>query len=168
MANELFTARNVNGHDYRVSIVWWREQGPGRRKWITVAQRSLLGKLGPLLGEEFPGEGEWEVSRHIVVAEAAVWRGSLATLAFRPTLSINYEPDRPQRLDEDTFRDIVRAIVEEANLVKLTSLEEDAGLNAICHPYRLVPIIWYRTTLLRRRIPHLMLFEWPADRTFFT
>ena len=160
MANELFTARNVNGHHYRVSIIWWRGQAPGHRKWIKVAQRSPLG--------EFLGDGEWEVSRHIVVAEAAVWRGRLSTLVFSPTLIINYEPDRPQRLNESTFREIARAIVERANLVKLMAFEEDDGLNAICHPYRLVTIIGYRTTLLRRRIPHLMLFEWPADRTFFT
>jgi hypothetical protein len=136
VANEVFTARNVNGHDYRVSIVWWREQAPGRRKWIKVAQRSLAGLQGD-------GEDEWEVSGHIVVAEAAVWRGRLATLVFRPTLIINYEPDRPQRLNEDSFREIARAIVEQANLAKLTSLEDDDGLDAICHPYRLEPMIGY-------------------------
>jgi hypothetical protein len=160
VTNELFTARNVNGHDYRVSIVRWRKQGSGRRKWITVAQRSPA--------RELLGEGEWEVSRHIVVAEAAAWRGRLSTLLFKPTLIINYESDRPQRLNENTLREILPAVVEEANLAKLTSFEEDDGLNAICYPNRLVPMVGYRTTLLRRRVPHLLLFEWPADRAFLT
>jgi hypothetical protein len=151
--NELFTARNVNGQDYRVSIVWWR----GRRKRINVAQPSLM--------ETWDEGWPWEVNRHDVVAEAAVWRGSLMALFFRPTLSINYEPDIPQRLNEVTFREIVRVIVEQANLVELTALKKDDGLEAICHPYRVVPLIGYRETWLKRRIPVLVLFEWPADRT---
>ena len=105
MANELFTARNVNGQDYRVSIVWWR----GSRKQINVAEPSLF--------EAFDQDWPWEVNRHDVVAEAAVWRGRLTALFFRPTLIINYEPDIPQRLNEVTFREVVREIVERANLV---------------------------------------------------
>ena len=85
---------------------------------------------------------------------------------LRPTLIINYEPDRPQRLNEVTFREIVREIAERANLVKLTALIAADGIDAICHPYRVVPIIGYRKTFLGRRLPHLMLFEWPADRAF--
>jgi hypothetical protein len=149
MANEPFTARNVNGQDYRVSIIWWR----GSRKWINVAQPSLL-------------PGIWEVERHAVVAEAAVWRGSLIALSFRPALIINYQPDIPQRLNEDTFREIVREVVEWADMVKLIALRDDPGLDVVCLPHRLVPMIGYRKTLLRRRVPHLMLFEWPADRAF--
>ena len=156
MANDLFMARNANGQDYRVSIVWWR----GRRKRIDVAQPSLF--------EAFEEGWPWEVNRHDVVAEAAVWRGSLITLSFRPTLIINYEPDVPQRLNEVTFREIVREIAERANLVKLMAFKEDDGLQAICHPYRLVPMIGYRLLWPRRRVPHLMLFEWPADRAFLS
>jgi hypothetical protein len=154
--NELFTARNLTGQDYRVSIVWWR----GRRKRINVAQPSLF--------EAFEEDAPWEVNRHDVVAESAVWRGSLIALFFRPTLVINYEPDIPQRLNEVTLREIVREIVERANLMKLTALKKDDGLEAICHPYRVVPMIGYRTTLLQRRIPNLILFEWPADRAFLS
>jgi hypothetical protein len=86
------------------------------------------------------------------VAEAAVWRGSLIPLSFRPTLIINYEPDIPQRLNEVTFREIVRKIVERANLVELAALKKDDGLGAICHPYRVIPLIGYRKTLLRVRL----------------
>jgi hypothetical protein len=153
VANELFTARNVNGQDYRASLVWWRRPRP--EKWITVAQRSLLSAF-----EEW--KEEWELERYPVVAEAAVSRGGLAALAFRPTLIINYSPDRPWRLDEETFREIVRQIVEQANLVKIIALERDDGLEIICDPYHLVPKIGYRKTFLWRTIPQLVLFEWPA------
>jgi hypothetical protein len=118
VANDLFTARNVNGQDYRVSIVWWR----GRRKPINVAEPSLF--------EAFDQDWPWEVNRHDVVAEAAVWRGRLMALFFRPTLIINYQPDIPQRLNEVTFREIVREIVERANLVELTALKKDDGLES--------------------------------------
>ena len=158
MANELFWARNVTGQDYRVSLVWWRR--PRKEKWITVAQRSFLSAF-----EEW--KEEWELERYPVVAEAAVWRGGLAALAFRPTLLINYSPDRPRRLKEETFREIVRQIVEQANLTKIIPLEEDDRLAAICHPHhQLVPKVGYRKTLLWRTVPQLILFEWPAGRPF--
>jgi hypothetical protein len=132
LANELFTARNANGQDYRVSIIWWG----GSRKWINVAQPSLLRAASVA---RWPEAGDWEVERHAVVAEAAVWQGSLIGLSFRPALVMNYQPDVPQRLNEATFREIVREVVEWADMVKLIALREDPGLDAICHPHRLVP-----------------------------
>jgi len=145
VANDLFTARNVNGQDYRVSIIWWPRQGPGRRKWINVARLSLL--------------GEWEVERHIVVAEAAVWRGSLTALAFRPTLIINYEPDRPQRLNEVTFREIVREIAERANLVKLRcpAMKPINKQPRSCNLVKRVQIVIRRRTLTPSLVAHTRL-----------
>ena len=92
----------------------------------------------PSLFEAFEEDAPWEVNRHDVVAESAVWRGSLIALFFRPTLIINYQPDVPQRLNEITFREIVREIVERADLVALMALKKDDGLEAICHPYGVV------------------------------
>jgi hypothetical protein len=152
VVTDLFTARNVDGKDYRVSVVWWPDRRPEGREWISVARPSML--------------GEWEAESHTVVAEAAVWRNGLGALIFRPKLLINYEPDRPQRLNKVSFREIVREIIERADLVALASFEADNVLESLCHPYRLIPIIGYRLSRLNRRIPHLMLFEWPADRAF--
>jgi hypothetical protein len=146
--NDVISGQNAHdGHLVRASIVW-------RRKWIGVEEESLV-------------PGQTEIVKHIVLAEALIWRGGWFNLNFRPTLIISYRPEEPTNPDPKTFRELTLKIISNCDLSEVTTGKIDTHLHELCAPYRIWPMFGYRRLITTfRRVPHVLLFGWPAGRPF--
>jgi hypothetical protein len=136
-----------DGRTYHTSIVW-------DRKAILVE-------------EESPVEGQTEIVRHDIFAEAWLWRGGWFRLTFQPTLVMSWRPSEPKEPRPANFRELARQIIEECDLAELAAGDVEGHLRDLCAPHLVWPIFGYRYhSLTRRRVPHILLFGWPEGRPF--
>ena len=140
-------ANERDGDTYQASIVWGR-------KWIAAEEASLI-------------PGRTELSRRIILAEAAIWRGGWFNLTFRPSLVLSYRPTEPTDPRPADFRELTRHIIEECDLAAVAAGEVEGQMQGFCAPYRIWPIFGFRRHILTfRRVPHVLLFGWPEGRPY--
>jgi hypothetical protein len=70
------------------------------------------------------------------------------------------------RMNEPTFRELIRSIVARADFSTIAAFEPEENLAQLCTRYRVVPVFGIRLIFTRPRIPHLRLLEWLDGRPF--
>jgi hypothetical protein len=147
-AKQIVRGNNINdGRAYKASIIW-------KRGLIGLEERGLL-------------PGTVDITQHEIIAEVAIWRRGWLNLFLRPSLVICYEADRPPRISRPSFREIILEVLQNSNLPELANGKEEYLLRLLKEKLRIWPIFGRRySTITKRPVPHLVLFEWPAGRPF--